>query len=91
MDLKEKVEAALERYFHADRVRLENDEGISGYVVSTQFQKMPALDRQTAIYDALRKSSVPLSKAEIHQVLAIAALTPAEYEALGYSEGGSRR
>lgn len=91
MDLKEKVETALRRYFHPEVVHLDNDEGISGYVVSPRFQKMPSLDRQMLIYSALRGSSVALSEGDIRQVLAIAALTPAEYEALGYTEGGSRR
>lgn len=88
MDLKKKVETALRRYLHAEVVHLEDDDGISGYVVSPQFQKMPSLDRQMVIHSALRGSSVRLSKSELQQILAIAALTPAEYEALGYSKGG---
>lgn len=90
MDLKEKVEAALERYFNPDQVHLESDDGISGYVVSPKFQKISSLDRQMLIDKALRGSSVPFSKAELRHVLAIAALTPAEYEAIGSSDLGSR-
>jgi len=83
MDLKEKVTEALRQHLHPDHIILENDEGISGYIVSPQFQKMPSLERQRRISNALRESSVKFTKAELCQVLAIAALTPAEYEALG--------
>jgi hypothetical protein len=47
---------------------------------------MPALDRQTLIHNALRRSALKFTKAELRNVLAIAALTPAEFEALGYAD-----
>ncbi len=80
MDLKEKVEAALNGAVVASRIRLEEDNGISGFVVSADFRGMSALDRQTLIDNALRSSSVKLTKPELRRILAIAALTPAEYE-----------
>jgi hypothetical protein len=91
VDLKEKVAEALRRHLGPDHVHLEDDDGISGFVVAAQFHGMPALERQTLIHNALRGPSVKFTKAELRQVLAIAALTPAEYEALGYQDKGSRR
>jgi hypothetical protein len=87
MDLKEKVTEALRQSLHPERIQLRDDDGISGFVVSAQFQRMPALERQTLIHKALNGPSVPLTRAELRQVLAIAGLTPAEYEALGYDDG----
>ena len=84
MDLKQKVTEALRRALHPDRIQLEDDDGISGIVVAAQFRRMPSLERQLLIHNALRGSSLKFTKAEIRQVLAIAGLTPAEYEALGY-------
>jgi stress-induced morphogen len=91
VDLKEKVTKALRQYLHPDHIELEDDGGISGFVVSPQFHRLPSLERQKLIHNALRDASSKLTKAELREVLAIAALTPAEYEALGYSEKGSRR
>lgn len=79
---KKKVTEALRHCLAADRILLEDDDGISGYVVSARFQRMPSLERQTLIHDALRGSAVKFTKAELRRILAIAALTPAEYEAL---------
>jgi acid stress-induced BolA-like protein IbaG/YrbA len=83
MELKEKVTKALNRQLSPDRVQLEDDDGISGIVVSKQFDQMPALDRQTLIDKALRGSKIKFTKAELRSVLAIAGLTPAEFAALG--------
>jgi stress-induced morphogen len=80
VDLKEKIESALKAAVTATRIRLEDDDGISGFVVSSDFRGMTALDRQILIEKALRHSSVRLTKPELRQILAIAALTPAEYE-----------
>jgi len=86
VDLKEKVEAALKGAIDAARIRLEDDDGISGFVVSSAFRGMSALDRQTLIDKALRNSAVKLTKPELRQILAIAALTPAEYETVDLKE-----
>jgi acid stress-induced BolA-like protein IbaG/YrbA len=91
VDLKEKLTEALRRSLRPDHIRLENDGGISGFVVSAQFQRMPSLERQMLIDKALRQSSLKITKAEFRQILAIAALTPAEYEALGYKDREIRR
>ncbi len=83
MDLKEKVTEALRLSLHPDHIELEDDDGISGVVVSAEFQTMSSLDRQKIIDGALRHTSVRLSKSEMRNILAIAGLTPAEYEAIG--------
>ncbi len=91
MDLKEKVETALKGAVTATRIRLEDDDGISGFVVSTDFRGRSPLDRQTLIDKALRSSVVKLTKPELRQILAIAALTPAEYDTVDLKERHSRR
>jgi hypothetical protein len=82
MVLEEKVTKALHRSIQDARVFLIDNDGISGFVVSTHFRGMPAIDRQTVIDKALRDPAVKLSKGELRRVLAIAALTPAEYESV---------
>jgi hypothetical protein len=47
---------------------------------TAEFGGMSALDRQTLIDKALRSSTVKFSKQERRNILAIAALTPAEFE-----------
>jgi hypothetical protein len=77
--LKEKVEEALRRHLQLDLVKLVDDEGISGFVVSEKFQGMRAIDRQTLIHKALRDPAVKFTKAERRRILGIAAATPVEY------------
>jgi hypothetical protein len=84
VDIKNKVSTALSQSLTPDYIQLEDDDGISGFVVSTRFKQMPALDRQMLIDNALRGSAIKFTKAELRQVLAIAGLTPAEYEALDH-------
>lgn len=79
MGLKEKVAEALNQHLHPDHVQLEEEDGISGIVVASQFRGMSALDRQIVIDEALRKATPRFSKPELRQVLAIAALTPVEF------------
>lgn len=91
MDLQEKVAVALRKSLHPEHIELENDDGVSGFVVSEKFRGLTAIDRQTLIDNALRRSSVKFSKAELRQVLAIAALTQAEYAAVAPRQAGNRR
>jgi hypothetical protein len=86
LDLQEKVAEALRRYLLPERIRLRNDAGIYGNVVSKQFRRMPALDRQMLIDKALNDAPVKFTKAQRRRVSAIAALTPAEYAVLGLDE-----
>jgi hypothetical protein len=83
MDLRDKIITALLACFPVDYHRLEDDDGITGFVVSPRFQGMPSLDRQALIGHALREASPPLSPEEQRQVLVIAGLTPAEYDVVG--------
>ena len=79
MDLQKKVERLLQAAFDPEEIRLEEDDGISGYVISRRFRGMESFDRQGMIYDALHDPSVDLQPSEIRQILAIAALTPEEF------------
>jgi acid stress-induced BolA-like protein IbaG/YrbA len=79
MDVREKVEEALRHAFDPEFIQLEDDDGISGYLVSSKFRRMEFIDRQTMIYEALRNSPIRLKPGEIRRVVAIAALTPEEH------------
>jgi acid stress-induced BolA-like protein IbaG/YrbA len=79
VELREKVQEALRKALNPDHIHVEDDDGIWGYVVSGQFGGLPSLDRQMLIDRALRGAIPKLTKAELHRVLAIAPLTPAEY------------
>jgi hypothetical protein len=83
MDIRKKVIKALTGSFPVDYARLEDDDGITGFVVSPHFQGVSALDRQGLIDDALRKSSARMTPEEQRRVVMIAGLTPAEYNAVG--------
>jgi hypothetical protein len=83
MDLKDKIVNALVEKLHVDYVRLEDDDGISGFVVSPLFRDVSALDRQILIEEALNAASNPLTPHEQRRVLMIAGLTPKEYIAVG--------
>jgi stress-induced morphogen len=60
MNLRQKLERALQAAFDPDEMRLEEDEGLSGYVISPIFRGMEAIDRQRMICDALHEPSVDL-------------------------------
>ena len=81
MDLKDRLVTALAQDLAAEYVRLEDDEGISGYVVSSAFGGMSALDRQERIEETLGK--VGMDREQRRHVLMIAGLTPEEYESVG--------
>ncbi|HEX4131648.1 MAG TPA: hypothetical protein VHZ24_16540 [Pirellulales bacterium] len=83
MALADKVIAALRQPLDAAYIRLDNDDGISGIVVSKKFEGMTMLDRQTRIDELLSQESSAITPQEQRQVLMIAGLTPAEYEAAG--------
>ena len=91
VDTKEKVAEALRRSIVPDLIDLEDDGGISGIMVSASHRGLTALDRQRLIHKALHSASGKFSKAGLRQVLAIVALTPAEYDALDHGDRGSGR
>jgi acid stress-induced BolA-like protein IbaG/YrbA len=69
----------LQAAFDPEEIRLEEDDGISGYVISRKFRGLEAIDRQGMIYDALHDPAVDLQPEEMRQIPAIAALTPEEF------------
>ena len=79
MDLQEKVTSILQEAFQPEQLVLEDDDGITGYLISTRFSGMDSIDRQGLIYDALRAKEANLSKAELRRILAISPVTPEEY------------
>ena len=81
MDVRDKVLSALSEALDPEYVRLEDDDGISGFVVARQFRNMSTLDRQEMIGKAVSKAG--LNQQERRQVLMIAGLTPEEYSAVG--------
>ncbi len=83
MELTERIENALRTSLQAEYVRLENDDGISGFVVSRQFKNQSTFERQEQIDQALKDAAEPLSAEEQRQVRMIAGLTPLEYESVG--------
>lgn len=83
MDLKNKIAKALSEFLDDTHIRLEDENGISGFVVSPRFKGMSAVDRQALIDDALRNAAEPLTTEERRQVLMIAGLTPVEFSSVG--------
>ncbi len=83
MDVTEKIMSVLSNSLKVEYGRLEDDDGISGFIVSPQFQGLSTLDRQGLIEEALNRASDRLSPRERRQVLMIAGLTPTEYESVG--------
>lgn len=81
MAAKEKIVELLFDALEPEYVRLDDDDGISGIVVSKVFEGMSALDRQTKIDEVLAETS--LSAEERRSVLMIAGVTPAEFETVG--------
>jgi acid stress-induced BolA-like protein IbaG/YrbA len=88
MDLKEKVTLALADRFKTGQIQLDDDDGISGFLVSNEFRGMSSIDRQSLIYEALRSPAFKFSKAELRRILGIAALTPVEFEIVDQNRGG---
>jgi hypothetical protein len=80
VELSAKIIAALQAPLSAEHVRLDDDDGISGFVVSRRFENMSTLDRQQLIDEILRNGPDPLSPEEQRQILVIAGLTPTEYD-----------
>jgi hypothetical protein len=81
MDLKDKIINALFQSLQPEYVRLDDDDGISGFVVSRVFKGMSTLNRQGRIDEVLQNAS--LTQQEQRRILMIAGLTPEEYEAVG--------
>lgn len=83
MDVKDKLIEAFQAALAVHYIRIEEDDGLSGFVVSPQFDGMSTLDRQSIIEAAIDNAPHPLTKVEKRQILMIAGLTPAESDAVG--------
>jgi acid stress-induced BolA-like protein IbaG/YrbA len=83
VDVKDKIAKVLSRSLEDAYIRLEEDDGISGFVVSPRFQGMSSVDRQALIEDALSDGPDPLTPEERRHVLMIAGLTPVEFDTVG--------
>jgi acid stress-induced BolA-like protein IbaG/YrbA len=83
MDIHEKIVKALSESLEIEYIRLEDDDGVSGFVVSPRFKGLSSVDRQALIEDALSKTPTALTPDERRRVLMIAGLTPVEYDAVG--------
>lgn len=79
MDLVERVKRILESALVVEDIKLEDDGGVIGYVVSNGFQGLEFVDRQMKIHKALRSGPEPLVASDLRRVAAIAALTPDEF------------
>ncbi len=76
MDFKDKIVETLVQALQPEFVRLEDDDGVSGFVVSRAFEGMTTLDRQAKIEEILKPE-------DRRRILMIAGLTPQEYDAVG--------
>jgi len=83
VDTADKIVKALTHSLKVDYVRLNSDGGITGFVVSPDFEDMTSLGRQERIESALNDSPTPLTPQENRQVLMIAGITPVEYDSVG--------
>ena len=90
MALKKKLEAALKHMLAPDLIDLVDDDGVTGYVVSSKFQRMNALNRQKLVQKSLCGAPRPLLPAELRRVLLIVPLTPAEARSYGLIDAGGR-
>jgi acid stress-induced BolA-like protein IbaG/YrbA len=81
MDLKTKVTHALRQALQPERIKLDDEDGIYGVVVSRQFSRMSSLDRQRLIDKTLHDPALKLTKSELRQIFLIVPFTPAEYAA----------
>jgi hypothetical protein len=86
MELKEKVERALRNHFQVDYLKLIDNEGISGVLVSPDFEGVGRLDRHRRIDRALHDRSEKLTRGEQRRVVLIAPFTPTEYGPIGPDE-----
>lgn len=80
-DLIPKVEQLLRSRFRVDHLRLGDEGGIYGSVVSPDFEGLSSLDRETLINRILRDPSSNLTDCERDRIRFIWMYTPAEYEA----------
>jgi len=81
VDVREKILKILSKSLQPEYARLDDEDGITGFVVSQQFQGTSSLDRQFRLEQLWHEAA--LTPDERGKVLMIACLTPNEYEAAG--------
>jgi acid stress-induced BolA-like protein IbaG/YrbA len=79
VDLVKKAKKLLSKAFPPpDKVRVEDDDGLIGTVVSARFRGLDAVDRQKMVWDALDEHLTP---EERRRVVIVLTLTPLEEKA----------
>jgi stress-induced morphogen len=72
MELVKKAEKLLKQAFpRPDKVKLKDEDGITGVVTSARFRGMSSLDRQELIWDALDRNLTPEERRKIVIVIAV--------------------
>ena len=83
MEVKDEIVNVLQKTLRAEYIRLDDDDGISGFIVSRDFEGMPTLERQQLIDKMLHD----FKKTQVNEgqspILMIAGITPSEYESVG--------
>lgn len=64
MDVRDKIIDALMDNLEVHYVRLEDDDGITGFIVSPQFRGRSSLERQVMIEYALKTATNPITPVE---------------------------
>lgn len=83
MEINNKIIRAMSDFLEVEYIRLDEEDRISGYVVSPTFQGISSIARQEMIDKALTTGPHALTPQERRRVLMIAALTPLEYISVG--------
>ncbi len=83
MGIKKKIARALNQALDDVYVQLDDTDRITGFVVSSRFKGMGALDRQELVDDILNSPAAGLTAKERDRILMIAAVAPVEYHSVG--------
>lgn len=83
MELTDRIINALNEALHVEYYRLDDDDGVSGFVVSPQFENLSSQDRQRLIDKAIQGAADAFSDEERRQIVMIAGITPLEYDSVG--------
>lgn len=83
MELTDRIINALHGALHVEYYRLDDEDGVSGFVVSPRFENVSSQDRQRLIDKAIQDAADPFSDEEQRQIIMIAGITPLEYDSVG--------
>ncbi len=78
--IEQKVREIFSKHFERDEIQFETnpDDRVSGFIISEKFIDMDDFNRQSHLWNLLRKN---MSKSEQAKVIGFIAFTPDEYEA----------